>query len=99
MGAIFLTGILIAAALPRQPRRGRPVSAPPEPPAPEPERRGDCHAGGPYASFYPEDDLGGWQNESGNCGAWEDLPEPEVDCRHTENFLAYWLAEKFLSDE
>ena len=60
---------------------------------------GDAHAGGPYASFYPEDDLGGCPSDYIASDVLEDLPEPASSCRLAGDPLPRLLAWKFLSDE
>ena len=59
------------------------------------EPAGDAHAGGPYASFYPEDDLGGWQGRDHwrEKDGWYDEPllDEEPEHQPEEIGLLDWL--------
>lgn len=97
---MLLSGILDALRqLRRSPHQRSGALRPDQAPEEALKPAGDAHAGGPYASFYPEDDLGGCPGDHVVSDVSEDLPEPAPSCKPAEDTLTRLLVWKFLSDE
>lgn len=97
---MLLSGILDALRqLRRSPHQHSGALRSDQVPEEELKPAGDAHAGGPYASFYPEDDLGGFPNLHRWRDDWQDQPDDGPDSVPEPRILPALLAWMVLKDE